>query len=199
MDMNAQLVLEDGTILKGISIGVKGKAVGELVFNTAHVGYQEALTDPSYTGQIIAFTSPHIGNIGCNIEDEESTNFCVSGLVIREKPTKPSYWRSKISLQKYLENHNVVGIAEIDTRYLTHLLRTKGHLSACIVSDNFDPKKAQQLAAQFQGVRGTTFLNRVTIPTPYRWKNGSTSVGKLHIVVYDFGTKSNILRILEKL
>src|SRR5687767_11212174 len=115
---NALLVLEDGKIFSGIAIGCKGIALGELVFNTATVGYQEALTDPSYAAQIIVFTAPHIGNVGCNDEDEESSHFWPSGLVLREKPQSARYWRSQSHFNDYLLKHNVVGIAEIDTRAL---------------------------------------------------------------------------------
>lgn len=200
MDSKALLILENGTFFEGISIGVKGIAVGELIFNTAHVGYQEALTDPSYAGQLIVFTTPHVGNIGCNADDEESARFWAAGLILKEKPTLSSYWRSRCSLQKYLEEHRVVGIAEIDTRAITRLLRVEGHLSACIVSEDCDVSKAQRAATQFHDVRNAHLLEKVTTTRSYQWiKELKSSHKKPHLVVYDFGVKRNILRLLETL
>lgn len=195
MNSEAIVVLEDGTVFEGISIGVPGVAAGELVFNTAHVGYQEALTDPSYAGQMIVFTSPHIGNVGCNSEDEESPYFWTSGVILREKPQSSYYWRSECDFQTYLEKHHVVGIAEIDTRYLTQLLRKQGHVSACIMSDQLDVKKAQEMAIACHEVRSHTLLEKVTTPVFYTYKK--TSDSSPHIVVYDFGIKKNILRFLD--
>jgi carbamoyl-phosphate synthase small subunit len=192
---NAQLILEDGTLFKGKSIGKKGVAVGELNFNTAHVGYQEAFTDPSWAGQLIVFTTPHIGNVGCNAEDEESSHFWASGIIVREKPTHSNYWRSCLTLQDYLERHQVVGIAEIDTRALTKLLRTKGHYSAAIVSDNSDLKQAQQRAREFNEVRCSKLLEKVSCKSSYQFSN---KLSTLHIVVYDFGVKKNILKLLSE-
>ena len=197
MDNQAWLVLEDGMILTGVSIGVKGVTVGELIFNTAHVGYQEALTDPSYAAQIIVFTSPHIGNTGCNLDDEESNHFWASGLVLREKPMSSPYWRSKIDFNDYLLQHEVVGIAEVDTRYLTKRLRTMGHSVTCIVSDESNIDHAKQMVCDFHEIRSAQLLEKVTTTFPYRFpKQMSAMVKKPHIVVYDLGVKRNILRML---
>jgi carbamoyl-phosphate synthase small subunit len=196
MDRKALLVLEDGQIFEGTGIGIEGLAVGELIFNTAHVGYQEALTDPSYAAQLMVFTTPHIGNIGCNSDDEESQSFWPAGIILREKPTNPSYWRSKISFQDYLVKHRVTGIAEIDTRALTRILRTRGYVSACIISNKFDVLQAQELAKSFQDVRNPNLLDKVTTSNQYH--RARIQNVNYHIVVYDFGVKRNILRMLEK-
>lgn len=196
----AFLVLADGGVLPGVSVGIKGITVGELIFNTANVGYQEALTDPSYTGQIIVFTTPHIGNTGCNLDDWESNQFQAAGLVLREQPLPPTHWKSQIDFQKYLENNFIVGIAEIDTRYLTRLLRDKGNISACIVSDSTDIVIANQLATTFSEISSSNLLEKVSVSSQYLYGLNSSKIEKEpHIVVYDFGVKRNILRILDEL
>ena len=196
----ALLVLEDGTVFQGVPIGCKGQTIGELVFNTTHVGYQESLTDPSYTSQLIVFTSPHIGNVGCNFADEESKKFCAAGIILREKPTPSSNWRSELDFQAYLEKHQIVGIAEIDTRKLTHKLRNQGNIKACITSNNLDVESAKQLALAFNQHQSADLIHQVTTPTSYTWqkneKNQLRTNFQSHIVVYDFGVKQNILRML---
>ncbi len=200
MGSNALIVLEDGTYFKGTPIGVKGIVAGQIIFNTAHVGYQETLTDPSYAAQIIVFTTPHIGNIGCNHEDEESSKVWASGLVLKEKPTKSFYWRSKYNLQEYLEINNVVGIAQIDTRQLTHLVRVRGNLSACIATEDCSIAEAKDIAKQYHEINSPQLLNKVSTVHPYVRQSNSVQlpIKKPHIVVYDFGVKNNILRQLEQ-
>lgn len=193
MERNAYLILENGMLLEGVSIGAIGHTTGELIFNTAHVGYQETLTDPSYAGQLIVFTSPHIGNTGCNDADEESPRCWASGLIAREQPTAPSYWRSQLKLQHYLKKHELIGIAEIDTRYLTRLLVQHGHLRATIVSDQVDRETAKNLALNYQ-MHSEQLLQKVTT----HGKPHFVDKTKFRIVVYDFGIKNNILSILEK-
>lgn len=199
MSSDSLIVLEDGTYFKGTSIGVRGVVAGQIIFNTAPVGYQETLTDPSYAAQIIVFTTPHIGNIGCNPEDEESSKIWASGLVLREIPTQSCYWRSKYHLQDYLQINNVVGIAQIDTRQLTHLVRKQGTLSACIATEDCSIAQAKEIAKSFQEINNSQLLNKVTSLHPYLWQNNTAqiSIKKPHIVVYDFGVKKNILRQLE--
>ena len=142
MTHSALLVLEDGTIFKGVSIGAEGCSVGEVVFNTSMTGYQEILTDPSYSRQIVTLTYPHIGNTGTNSEDEESPNIHAQGLIIRDLPLVASNFRCQATLSDYLKKHNVVGIAEIDTRKLTRILREKGAQAGCILTGNLDEAKA---------------------------------------------------------
>ena len=148
----ALLALEDGSVFRGTSIGVDGQAVGEVVFNTAMTGYQEILTDPSYAGQIVTLTYPHIGNTGANTEDVESERVWAAGLVIRDLPILASNWRMQMTLAQYLVAERVVAIAEIDTRRLTRLIRTKGALSGCIVSGAIDEAKAIAAAREFLGL-----------------------------------------------
>lgn len=193
MERNAFLILENGTLLKGISIGVLGHVTGEIVFNTAHVGYQEALTDPSYAGQLLLFTSPHIGNIGCNPEDEESPYIWASGLIVREKPTQSNYWRSKTSLQEYLVKHGIVGIAEVDTRYLTRLLVKEGSLKATIVTNQISEIEAKKLATNYK-FSSLEQLDRLSIFHSEKKKRNSST----KLVIYDFGIKKTIINVLEK-
>ncbi len=205
---SALLVLEDGTVFRGVSIGADGYSVGEVVFNTAMTGYQEILTDPSYTKQIVTLTYPHIGNYGINPEDEESNKIHVQGLVIRNLSAITSNFRSKESLSDYLKRNNVVGIADIDTRKLTRILRTKGSLSGCILAgDNLDADAAFEKAKEFPGLKGMDLAKEVTTPTPYEWKLKKWELGtgcetqdgaecRFNVIAYDFGIKHNILRIL---
>ncbi|MBV1914337.1 MAG: glutamine-hydrolyzing carbamoyl-phosphate synthase small subunit [Pseudomonadales bacterium] len=204
----AILVLEDGSIFNGRSIGVAGSAVGEVVFNTSMTGYQEILSDPSYKAQIITLTYPHIGNTGVNDEDEESTSVHASGLVIRDLPLLASSWRMQRTLPEYLHANHVVAIADIDTRRLTRLLREKGALRGCIVAASKpDVKTGLAAAKEFAGLKGMDLASVVTTSANYEWtqkswslegdsQEGTTSEPKYHVVAYDFGVKHNILRLL---
>jgi carbamoyl-phosphate synthase small subunit len=201
----AVLVLADGTAFRGRSIGAHGAAVGEVVFNTAMTGYQEILTDPSYCRQIITLTYPHIGNTGTNDEDQESLRTYAEGLVIRDLPRLHSSWRSQADLTTYLKKNNVVGIAEIDTRRLTTLLREKGAQNGCLMAGVVDEKKAVEEARKFPGLAGMDLAKVVTTGTPYEWTEGSWERGKgfrrtenprFHVVAYDYGIKRNILRMI---
>ncbi|PSU90301.1 carbamoyl-phosphate synthase small subunit [Photobacterium kishitanii] len=209
MSKSALLVLEDGTVFRGVSIGADGSAVGEVVFNTSMTGYQEILTDPSYSQQIVTLTYPHIGNTGTNTEDEESTAIHAQGLVIRDLPLIASNFRSKQSLSDYLKSQNIVGIADIDTRKLTRILREKGAQNGCVIAgNNLDEAAALAQAQAFPGLKGMDLAKEVTTAETYSWKQGSwTLTGGLpaakddselpyHVVAYDFGAKRNILRML---
>jgi len=202
----ALLVLEDGSQFNGISIGIDGLSVGEVVFNTAMTGYQEILTDPSYASQIVTLTYPHIGNTGINPEDEESSNVHVSGLVIRDLPLLTSNWRSKSTLESYLRQHKIVGIANIDTRRLTRLLRDKGAQRGCIMASfavNVD--EGLQAARSFPGLKGMDLARQVTTTNQFQWAQSTWQLGRgyldakqtiRHVVVFDFGVKRTILRLL---
>ncbi|MDP3332938.1 MAG: glutamine-hydrolyzing carbamoyl-phosphate synthase small subunit [Methylococcaceae bacterium] len=206
MIKSAVLVLEDGTVFKGVSIGAEGCSVGEVVFNTAMTGYQEILSDPSYARQIVTLTYPHIGNTGTNDEDNESVGVFASGLVIRDLPLLASNWRSEKTLQQYLLDHNVVAIADIDTRKLTRLLRDKGAQRGCIMAgDSLDLDAAKTAIAGFPGLKGMDLAKEVTTYQVYEWTEntwdlitGHAQAGVLtrHVVAYDFGIKRNILRLL---
>lgn len=213
VSLPAILVLEDGSVFKGRSIGVAGSAAGEVVFNTSMTGYQEILTDPSYKAQIITLTYPHIGNTGVNEEDEESSSIHASGLVIRDLPLLASSWRKEQSLSDYLETHNIVAIADIDTRRLTRLLREKGSLRGCILAaEQPDVEQALAEAKAFAGLQGMDLASVVTTAKNYPWTKASWSLPpygideteegesrtapKFHVVAYDFGVKRNILRML---
>lgn len=205
------MVLEDGTVFRGESIGADGQTVGEVVFNTAITGYQEILTDPSYSRQIVTLTYPHIGNTGTNDEDEESAAVHAAGLIIRDLPLLASNWRSQKPLDEYLRDKAVVAIADIDTRKLTRILREKGAQSGCIVAgDSVDEAAALAAAKAFPGLKGMDLAKEVTTATPYEWVQGTWSLqGGLpdaphpveehlpyHVVAYDYGIKRNILRML---
>jgi len=207
----ALLALEDGTIFHGEAIGSDGQTVGEVVFNTAMTGYQEILTDPSYSQQIVTLTYPHIGNTGVNIDDEESSGIMAAGLVIRNLPLTISSWRAEKSLDDYLQENNIVAIADIDTRKLTRILREKGAQSGCIMAgDNIDEAAAIAAAKGFPGLKGMDLAKEVTTGQPYEWAQGSWTLDggipdaphpieeKLphHVVAYDYGVKRNILRML---
>jgi carbamoyl-phosphate synthase small subunit len=201
----AMLVLADGTVFRGISIGAPGHTVGEVVFNTSMTGYQEILTDPSYTKQIVTLTYPHIGNTGVNSEDVESSKVYASGLIIRDLPLIHSNWRSEQSLSDYLVKHNVVAIADIDTRKLTRVLREKGAQSGCIIAGEVDEAKALELAKAFPGLSGMDLAKVVSVTEPYEFTEGewdlASGYGKLenpkfHVVAFDYGVKRNILRML---
>jgi carbamoyl-phosphate synthase small subunit len=205
----ALLALEDGSVFRGIAIGAEGQVSGEVVFNTAMTGYQEILTDPSYARQIVTLTYPHIGNVGANADDEEAAAIHCSGLVIRDLPLLASNWRSESSLEDYLEHNNVLGIANIDTRRLTRILREKGAQNGCIMAgDDLDEDAALAQARAFPGLKGMDLAKEVSTPQTYDWRQGSWSLehgmpveraaGELpyHVVAYDFGVKRNILRML---
>ncbi|PLM25009.1 carbamoyl-phosphate synthase small subunit [Klebsiella pneumoniae] len=209
MIKSALLVLEDGTQFHGRAIGAIGTAVGEVVFNTSMTGYQEILTDPSYSRQIVTLTYPHIGNVGTNAADEESSQVHAQGLVIRDLPLIASNFRSTEDLSSYLKRHNIVAIADIDTRKLTRLLREKGAQNGCIIAgDSPDAQLALEKAKAFPGLNGMDLAKEVTTAETYSWTQGSwTLAGDLpeakaeselpfHVVAYDFGAKRNILRML---
>jgi carbamoyl-phosphate synthase small subunit len=201
----AILALADGTKFRGTSIGVKGFVVGEVVFNTSMTGYQEILTDPSYTEQIITFTYPHIGNTGINLEDMESKKVCAKGLIIRDLPIAYSSFRATMSLSNYLSEQKIVGISGIDTRALTQHLRVNGAQSGCIMAGAIDEAEAIKKAKSFKGIAGMDLASVVSTPKKYIFKEGEWKLGlgyqkvskfKYHVVAYDFGIKRNILRML---
>ena len=201
----AILALADGTKFRGTSIGVKGSVVGEVVFNTSMTGYQEILTDPSYTEQIITFTYPHIGNTGINFEDLESKKVCARGLIIRDLPIAYSNFRATMSLSEYLKEQKIVGISGIDTRALTQHLRVNGAQSGCIMTGASNDAEAIKKAKSFKGLAGMDLASVVSTTKKYIFKEGEWELGlgypkvskfKYHVVAYDFGIKKNILRIL---
>jgi len=203
----ALLALADGSVFRGIAIGADGSTVGEVVFNTALTGYQEILTDPSYCQQIVTLTYPHIGNTGINSEDEEAAKLWAAGLIIRDLPLLASNFRSQETLSDYLKRHGIVGIANIDTRRLTRILREKGAQSGCIMAgDNISEQAAIEQARTFGGLKGADLAKVVTVSDNYTWTEGSWQLGKGHVtptepakfkvVAYDFGVKRNILRML---
>jgi len=208
----AMLVLEDGTVFHGKSIGTDGESIAEVVFNTAMTGYQEILTDPSYAKQMVTLTYPHIGNTGVNEEDVESDNVWAAGLIIRDLPIVASNWRKTQNLQDYLIANNVKAIADIDTRKLTRILRTKGALAGCIIAGkaaNQDNAQALALekARSFAGLKGMDLAKEVCCSKSYQWSQkswdlvtGHTQLDpaefKYKVVAYDFGIKKNILRML---
>lgn len=203
----ALLALEDGTLFWGESIGVDGQTTGEVVFNTAMTGYQEILTDPSYSKQIVTLTYPHIGNVGTNQEDAESDFVWASGLVVRDVPLLASNWRSEFTLEEYLAQNEVVAIADIDTRHLTRVLREKGAQGGCIVAgDNIDAEAAIAAAKAFPGLKDMDLAKEVTTEHAYEWAQGSWTLAEglpaaatdlpHHVVAYDYGVKQNILRML---
>jgi carbamoyl-phosphate synthase small subunit len=201
----AVLVLRDGTVFRGLSVGAEGLSVGEVVFNTAMTGYQEILTDPSYFRQIVTLTYPHIGNYGTNDEDVESSRGFAAGLVIRDLPVLASNWRSKLSLPDYLRRENVVAIAGIDTRKLTRLLRDKGAQDGCIMAGRIDERAAHQAARDFPGLVGMDLAKVASCNERYSWDESTWALGRgygrlenprFHVVAYDYGVKRNILRRL---
>ena len=209
MSQKALLALADGSLFWGRSIGVSGESIGEAVFNTAMTGYQEILTDPSYARQIVTLTYPHLGNVGTCSGDEESDQVHAAGLVIRDLPLVASNWRSEMTLSEYLKKHNVVAIADIDTRRLTRILREKGAQNACIVAgDNIDEKDAIAKAQAFAGLKGMDLAKEVTTAKSFEWTQGSWEIASNshkqidvkdlahHVVAYDFGIKRNILNML---
>ncbi|MFY8350860.1 glutamine-hydrolyzing carbamoyl-phosphate synthase small subunit [Pseudoalteromonas sp. SSM20] len=207
MSKSALLVLEDGTVFRGTAIGAEGISVGEVVFNTSMTGYQEILTDPSYAEQIVTLTYPHIGNTGTNSEDEEANKIWAKGLVIRDLPLLASNFRNELSLDEYLKSRNILGIADIDTRKLTRILRDKGAQNGCIIAGEVDEAKALEAAKAFPGLKGMDLAKVVCTKEQYTWNETSWTLGegfktlsdedaKFHVVAYDFGVKRNILRML---
>jgi carbamoyl-phosphate synthase small subunit len=208
------LALADGSIFKGVAIGADGQATGEVVFNTAMTGYQEILTDPSYASQIVTLTYSHIGSTGTNDEDEESDRVWAAGLVIRNLPLLASNWRKTETLDEYLTRRNVVGIAEIDTRRLTRILREKGAQNGCVkvleagANEQQAIDEALSAARAFPGLKGMDLAKEVTVSEPYEWTEGEWKWAEdnsgfvapehkpYHVVAYDFGVKRNILRML---
>lgn len=191
----AILALEDGTIFEGNSIGIQGVSAGEVIFNTAMTGYQEVLTDPSYAGQIITFTYPHIGNTGINDIDNESNKVHASGVVIQSLSEFASHWRSQETLNEFLISQKIVGICGIDTRKLTLCLREKGALQGCIVSDKINRQKAIELARRSYKIEGRDFSLAVTCKSPYTLNPDNP----YHIVLIDYGVKKSIINILSSL
>tara|TARA_B110000093_G_scaffold126334_1_gene135202 strand:- start:313 stop:1449 length:1137 start_codon:yes stop_codon:yes gene_type:complete len=201
----AVLALADGTIFRGTAIGADGTSVGEVVFNTALTGYQEIITDPSYARQIVTLTYPHIGNTGVNKEDEESDQIWAAGLVIRDLPLLTSNFRSEQNLDDYLKEKNILGIADIDTRKLTRILREHGAQSGCIMAGDVDDATALAAARGFAGLKGMDLAKEVTTASQYAWTEHSWELGEGHkqstggkfkVVAYDYGAKRNILRML---
>ena len=208
MNRPAILALEDGSVFQGVAIGNDGITSGEVVFNTSMTGYQEILTDPSYTKQIVTLTYPHIGNTGTNSEDVESDSVCASGLIIRDLPLLASNFRNQKSLDDYLKENGIVAIADIDTRRLTRILREKGSLRGAIVAgSDISEEQALKAAQAFPGLKGMDLAKEVTTRQSYRWNQSSWELGKghihrddselpYHVVAYDYGVKYNILRML---
>ncbi|GAB2188698.1 glutamine-hydrolyzing carbamoyl-phosphate synthase small subunit [Sessilibacter sp. MAH2] len=203
----ALLVLEDGSIFRGRSIGAEGVSVGEVVFNTSITGYQEILTDPSYARQIVTLTYPHIGNVGTNSEDEECEQIWCSGLVIRDLPLLASNFRNQTNLDTYLKERNILGICDIDTRRLTRILRDKGAQNGCLMAGDIDADHALAQAREFAGLKGMDLAKEVTTKNAYPWREGVWTLGEGHnqntestfkVVAYDFGVKRNILRMLAE-
>jgi carbamoyl-phosphate synthase small subunit len=209
----AVLVLADGSVFRGCSIGFEGTAqrramaVGEVVFNTAMTGYQEILTDPSYAGQIVTLTYPHIGNTGANPEDEESRDVYAAGLIIRDLPLAASSWRQKEDLPAYLERHGIVAIGDVDTRRLTRLLRSKGAQNGCIQAGSIDEKAALAAAKAAPSMAGLDLAKGVSVDKAYDWNGSLWALGtgykhdgltRFHVVAYDYGVKHNILRNLAE-
>jgi len=208
MPISALLALEDGSVFHGHAVGATGETVGEVVFNTAMTGYQEILTDPSYSQQLVTLTYPHIGNTGVNVEDEESDTVHAAGLIVRDVPRRASNWRSTESLPDYLKRHGIVAIAGIDTRRLTRILRDKGALSGCIVAgETVDAEAALAKARAFPGLNGMDLAKVVSVGESYKWSEGVYDLDKtsfnqpskrFKVVAYDFGAKYNILRLLAE-
>jgi carbamoyl-phosphate synthase small subunit len=194
-------------MFRGRSIGAAGTAVGEVVFNTAMTGYQEILTDPSYCRQLVTLTYPHIGNTGVNDEDPESPRVYAEGLIVRDVPRRHSSWRAQADLGAYLRQHNIPGIADIDTRKLTRILRDKGAQNGCLMAGTVDEKDALAQARGFPGLAGMDLAKVVSVREPYEWTEGRWELGKgyrqlenakTHVVAFDYGIKRNILRLLAE-
>ena len=208
---HAILALADGTVFHGKGIGAEGRTVGEVVFNTSMSGYQEILTDPSYSRQIVTLTYPHVGNTGVNTEDCEAQKIHAAGLVIRDLPIVASNWRKQQTLDAYLKSEGIVAIAGIDTRRLTRVLREKGAQAGCIVTAadvrSIDVNTAIAAARGFPGLAGMDLAKVVSVSEPYAWTEGEWRLAqgyvgqasaRFHVVAYDFGVKRNILRMLAE-
>ena len=207
MAERAVLILEDGTLFSGRSVGSRGESVGEVVFNTAMTGYQEILTDPSYARQFVTLTCPHIGNVGVNADDDESRRVYAAGLVIRDLPLTLSNFRAEESLPVFLCRQGIVAISDIDTRKLTRLLRDRGAMNGCLQAGMIDPETALEKALAFPGLKGMDLAREVTTKTPYAWhegvwrlegRKGLAPATRCRVVAYDFGIKHNILRLLRE-
>ena len=211
MKASALLVLADGSVFKGKSAGAAGKTVGEVVFNTSITGYQEILTDPSYARQIVTFTAVHIGNVGCNQFDNESTQPWVSGVVLREISAIASNWRSEVSLRDFFVEHDIVAISDIDTRKLTRILREKGALNGCITTEVEQLDAALEMAKSCPSMVGRDLVKEVSTKVNYQWTQGSYQLSdnadtqdqssiatheQFNVIAYDYGLKQNILRLL---
>ena len=193
----AKLILENGTVFNGIAMGHIGETIGEICFNTGMTGYQEILTDPSYCGQIINMTYPHIGNYGINLEDVESEKIHASGFIVKECTDIPSNYRSTQPLNQYLEENLITGIQEIDTRMITRIIRDQGAMNAIISSDNLDEKELIKKLKLFPSMEGLDLAKKVSTKSRYTWNKNV--IKKYKIAVLDFGIKYNILRLLDSL
>ncbi|HRP73837.1 MAG TPA: glutamine-hydrolyzing carbamoyl-phosphate synthase small subunit [Luteimonas sp.] len=207
MTETAILVLEDGTVFEGVSVGATGLSVGEVVFNTAMTGYQEVLTDPSYARQLVTLTYPHIGNTGCTDQDDEATKIWSAGLIVRDVPRRPSSWRSQAALPEWLQARGIVAISGIDTRRLTRLLRERGSQSGALMAGEIDVDRALEAARKFPGLKGMDLAKVVSTDQPYAWREGqldldsnafASAAPRFKVVAYDFGVKRNILRMLAE-
>ena len=207
MTQPAILVLEDGSVFEGESVGATGLSVGEVVFNTAMTGYQEIVTDPSYARQLVALTYPHIGNTGCTDQDDEAAKVWSAGLIVRDVPRRPSSWRSQVSLPEWLAARGVVAISGIDTRRLTRILREKGSMNGAVMAGEVNVETALEAARKFPGLKGMDLAQVVTTEKPYQWNEGELDLDrnefikaepKFKVVAYDFGVKLNILRMLAE-
>lgn len=207
MSDTAILVLEDGTVFEGESVGAPGLSVGEVVFNTAMTGYQEILTDPSYARQLVTLTYPHIGNTGCTALDDEAQQVWASGLIVRNVPRRPSNWRNQIALPEWLKARGIVAISEIDTRKLTRLLRDRGAQNGALMAGDVDVDTALEAARKFPGLKGMDLAKVVSTGERYPWTEGQLDLDrnafvsaspKFRVVAYDFGVKLNILRMLAE-
>lgn len=212
MTQPAILVLEDGTVFEGESVGASGLSAGEVVFNTAMTGYQEILTDTSYARQLVTLTYPHVGNTGCTDQDDESRQVWCSGLIVRDVPRRPSSWRNQQALPEWLAQRGVVAIAGIDTRKLTRILRDRGAQNGALMAgaapnERLDVEKALEAARKFPGLKGMDLAKVVSTPHSYPWKEGQLDLDRnefvaasprFKVVAYDFGVKLNILRMLAE-
>ncbi|MFL6586193.1 MAG: glutamine-hydrolyzing carbamoyl-phosphate synthase small subunit [Luteimonas sp.] len=207
MTDSAILVLEDGTVFEGVSVGAPGLSVGEVVFNTAMTGYQEVLSDPSYARQLVTLTYPHIGNTGCTDQDDEASQVWASGLIVRNVPRRPSSWRSQVSLPEWLRARGIVAISEIDTRKLTRLLRDRGSMNGAVMAGDVNVEQALEAARKFPGLKGMDLAKVVSTTERYGWTDGQldldsnafvTAPAKFKVVAYDYGVKTNILRMLAE-
>lgn len=208
MTQPAILVLEDGTVFEGDSVGANGLSVGEVVFNTAMTGYQEVVTDPSYARQLVTLTYPHIGNTGCTDQDDEAGQVWCAGLIVRDVPRRPSNWRSQTPLPEWLMARGIVAIAGIDTRKLTRLLRDRGAQNGALMAgSDISVEKALEAARKFPGLKGMDLAKVVSVKASYPWKDGQLDLDsgkwvqgepKFKVVAYDYGVKINILRMLAE-